>query len=348
MSDKKNNQLLGAVARWARAKGIPKPATKAQWQALLAQWFAETGPAWHEIPDAAPTHLLENGVDTQIVDAMTPQQYADDDFAQEVDRRQQALAENEGDELRAEVALQAGARADMRTAAEPIGAAPASAVGQNLGRTVIANPPGGDEIEVAAWQGQDIEVQPVTCTIGQPGVLTAGTLGAGPSAIRSQAIVRFGTQASLQQAEVDVGRGTQFVVTGSQVRLGVKLLTTPGGGTDPKAQIYGQLAFWEARNTRPVTCTRYIDSLNNGANSGRLIIPAFAKTLVVNRSSTANSEEVFLLAMFDSTNTQIYNCTIAAGPMPEMWLPPDAVSFVITNTGADTQQFRAIFGLSFG
>ncbi len=96
---------------------------------------------------------------------------------------------------------------------------------------------------VAYWVGNDeSETLPVTVTFGTPQTLnqlqTINRLTARP-----YGIVQFGSRDMLLQAEVDIGRGTQFTVHGSSVTLQVAMDKATGVNTGYRKSTARRHAF---------------------------------------------------------------------------------------------------------
>jgi hypothetical protein len=359
-----DQQMMRLVAQWARAKGIKKPTTADGMRVLMAEFMSEfyaraeqvVGAAgdttYNSDPISAMNRPLQIVRDSGGLIDVTEPETEDDEFTQLVRDRNRALDEAGGDDLAAEVIHRDGKHAALNAQAAFTRNNPPSALHGNLGSQATPQP-GKDPIEVARWTGNsDAETTPVTCTFGIVTKLLAGTpFGPAIQPIRPAGVVGFGTSAFLQTFEIDIGLGCQFTLSGSQVSLAVKLDSTPNpANTPPQTTLAAMLSFQVVTRTPRLTRSVYIDNLAAGATSTRTLIPLFGKTLQVLRYDislgTAGAEPAFELTFLDSGGTLIYNVAVAAGPMTEIFVPPDAQTFYIKNTAANIVTYRAMYGLT--
>lgn len=232
---------------------------------------------------------------------------------------------------------------------------PPSATGAILGgnATLQITPPaavGGnvaDPIqEVCAWMGaSDAETTPVTITLSAVGNIVPKSQPA-VAPIRSYAIVSVGTRGVLIPIRVDIGTGCQFTVSGSQVRVQVALdaqsLDYTSLNAFPQVIFTAMMSFLVTQKQTPVTCTQYINSLNNGANSAVFTIPRLAKTLQI---ATENKGNTFQVGIADSAlnDSNVYD---ASSTTPPIVLPGDAAAVQIHNNGPNPSSLRLIYELS--
>lgn len=344
MSDRKKvNALLGAVGTWARSRGKPRPQTKEGWAALIAQFMAEQ-PAWHEIPDAHQTHLTYDGATTQIVDTMTQQQFDDDDFAQQVERRNQLLVENDGDELRRDVALQSADRAALAADAPFHNTNPVTAATALLGGTAVVQS-GTDSTkapQIANWVGNDAESRMVAFSFTmQPVDPHFGTAD-----VKPVGFLQFGTRGILSPVvEIDVLVGCIGAVPASQVLLSVGVDPAVSPAAPCSLTISGSLGFDPVHRTTPLTRTVYIDSLLSGTTTAGIAIKPFAKSVTFWRAPVASDVTI---EFHNSALGLLYSVVIAGGsiltdPIP---LANDVTNIVINASGAgNITHGRLIFNL---
>jgi hypothetical protein len=211
--------------------------------------------------------------------------------------------------------------------------------------------------QVALWGGEDAETMPITVTFAPVQVLN-NVVGKviPPPPFRTYGIVKFGTRGFLVMAEVDIGSGCQFTVSGSQISLEVAVEDTsalsalplpPLGPVDDFViQLAGMLSFRPVVKTAPVTRTLFIDGLGAGLTSGVLNIPPFAKRLWLVCAAPAVASTITIL---DSVGNIIEVVPVAAGVVPEpITLPNDAAAVTVTNNDlAIPATFRLVFGLEF-
>lgn len=331
----KNNELLGAVAQWARAKGIPRPTSKEGMQALFAEFLAEQ-PAWYEIAGDKPTQLLWNGVSTQIVDELHGEP---DDFDLLVEKRQEMLARNDGDALRAEVGMMDHDRAKLVAAAESSGNTPSSAVGSVLGSQATVSSKADSLTTVAYWQGLDTETRPVTITAA-PVLQAAGT--GNPNFFRPFAKISFGTRAFSSAVFVDICKGVQLTLTASAVTVDVGLEINTA---HPEAQmtLTAMLSFGPiAKGETPATRTLYKDS--TFLTSPTFVVPPYAKRVWFFRQDPAGA---VTLSFNDANATTQYTVAIAANANMTSAIPiADDINTIDVVFTAPGSPGRMIFELS--
>ncbi len=277
------------------------------------------------------------GSDDDMLGAADVQAAAGDeiDFAETVKRMNPTA-----DQLQHFATLRAQKHALLNAQAPFVRNNPSTVLTGSLGNQVNVQP--GDVKQVANWIGDDAEAMAVTITLGAAGIFPQTNVAAA-SAIRPYAIVQFGTRGCLVKAEVDIGQGSQFTVGASQVTLQVAMESTPAGSVIPIVPLTGMLSFHTTQKANPVTRTKYADGV---VHLGHAVIniPPFARNVTVWRNLQADS---FSVSVLDNTITLLYNEDVAGGaymtePLP---LSGDAAAIVITNSGADTVNYRAVFNL---
>lgn len=145
----------------------------------------------------------------------------------------------------------------------------------------------GQHIQVANWGGKDAECCPITVTLAP----VQGLVGQYTLTPLPYGIVRWGTRGFLVSAEVDIGTGTQFTVGGSYATIEVALedvLDPAISSTNPNdfANLAGMLSFWPVVRTKPITRTKSFPL--GGVNVQKTIdIPPFAKDFLVVFSNPA-------------------------------------------------------------
>lgn len=342
MTDEMRTELLGAVATWARSKGVPRPRTKEGVAKLLAEFMADQ-PAWYEVTGDPTLHLGWNGVQTQILDAMhgTP-----DDFDELVENRTKAMIEGHGDDLSRDALMITGDRAALVQEAPFQRINPPSVLNTPIGGQVVVNSDGKTK-EVARWAGNDAETSAVTVTFGPVG--TAASIPfVGPLPVRPFGVCRFGTRGFLSELVFDVGRGVQFTVTGSTVILeaGVEFIDPVSVG-QTTLTLTGMLSFHPTEKDMTITRSSYVDNLAFGGASVLIDTPNFADNLICFRSDQTSP---FTLEFIDQRFVTRYSVSTAASanmtvPVP---LSGDIYHIRLTNNAVGpggTAMFRLIFGL---
>jgi hypothetical protein len=211
----------------------------------------------------------------------------------------------------------------------------------------------GQQLQVANWGGDDVETTPITITLSA--VQQLGFSGApkvaftAPRFFRPFGIIQFGTRGFLVKAEVDIGLGTQFTVSGSQCTVQVALPADVRAVADPtnfniSMKLAGMLSFFPVVRTTPVTRTIFADTVAAGKTT--FVAPAFAKNVIVWRNPTT---EPFTLDFLDSDGFGLYTAAFAGGV--NMTIPivlsDDVVYVEYNDTGAGTANLRMIFELEF-
>lgn len=148
-------------------------------------------------------------------------------------------------------------------------------------------PPGNVSrlIQVCNWGGDDAETIPITVTaapVQQIVNFPAGTFILAPKPF---AVVQFGTRGFLVKAEVDIGTGTQFTVSGSSITVQVGfewdfgIVVPPGTEVAAQMKLAGMLSFRAIERTAPLTRTKY--GITGNSVPAIFPVPPFAKRFTV-------------------------------------------------------------------
>lgn len=204
----------------------------------------------------------------------------------------------------------------LNEAAPFVRIAPPSVLRGTLGQTVTCWT--GDDLlpnqlpeqQVALWQGEDSESQPITVSLSPvTAVDRRDFTGAIPALFRPYAIIQFGTRGMSVNFVCDIMPGTQFTVCGSNVSVQVGLLATagqPAGSMD----LAGMLSFGAThRMPVPVTRTLYVPASAGGA-AFSAAIPNFAKKVTLFKQVAANN---MLVVLVDSQGVSRGGVNIPAG-----------------------------------
>jgi len=222
---------------------------------------------------------------------------------------------------------------------------PASIVGKRLGGSVTVFPSATKgQSSVLSWQAEDdSETGPVTVTIGLATPLAVQ--GTPTSALRPYAYVVWGSYGFSANAELDVGRGLQFVVNASSMSISLGLDADAADSTD-SANLFAYISFRPCVRTAQLMRSKYIDSLVTGAGGAQTIaVPNFANYLLpVQMSDTAGQVQ---LDFIDTKNVIRYSLQISNGSQgSEIPITSDIVSVKVTGLSAATQHVRLPFELS--
>jgi len=343
----KRDQILGALARWANANGIPRPKDQAGMNRLL-QRFIAAQPAWFEIPDDRTTHLIDDGATIQIADAKVGGQFMDD-WDQLLQQRSEAMAEAHGDDFNRDFLLSGKEQAELQAAAPFARTNPVSVLQGILGGT--ANVTQGTSVNIARWEGADAETTAVTVTLGPvetvPNLdgIDANTL------FRPYGIIQWGTRGFPVTAQVDIGRGCQFTINASFVNLSLAMeanTALPNGFLG----LTGLLSYQPCVRTQNLTRSLYVDGLANGGTTTDLVIPRFAKQFTLWRSDARNAIGIVVEGYAGSFST-IYSFTRAAAAtvaetaaMTPLPLTGDSVYLRLTNAGSSSTNIVVVFDLA--
>jgi hypothetical protein len=229
---------------------------------------------------------------------------------------------------------------------------PPSVMQGSLGGYQIVRSDNVKPIQVAMWGGDDEETLPITVTFMPVEQIQV----AGVTPLQSQArpfgVVKFGTRAMVAEAQVDIGKGCQFTVSGAfcTLEVGVDL---PDVAVVTSMKLGGMLSFYPVVRTTPVTRTVYVSVAATDFQT--FPIPAFAKNVtlvaVENIAGPPPSIGAYQIQVQDSTGTEIYSKFFAAGAavISSIPLSDDAATIAIKTGFAGSQGVsgRLIFELSF-
>lgn len=336
MTEQQKRVLMKQVGVWARRKGIPRPSTRDQWKGLISQYIAErvkdglSNQYWDEIPDADPTHLVDDGSTIQIADAAPT---TADDWEQMLRDRAEASVGPNGeilDDFDRDVRLM-GMQQDALTAQAPFTRTnPTSVVGAVLGGfATFQQLSGSQKVSLARWNGADEDVRSVTCTFTE---MITGAF----AKFRPYGIVSYSIRDSTTTIEVDINQGCQFTIGASQVLLemAIPIDIAPLTGFDKDAKFYaGAISFDQVFRTTPITRTIYSENLADGQiYTGRF--PKFTRRIVVERYPFSAPFTLFLNGGDDSGESEdIAEIKVGANArMDPLTIPGDAYGFDIRNT----------------
>jgi hypothetical protein len=340
VSDKRlEKELLGAVARFARSRGLPKPTTHEGWQALMGQ-FMQQQPTWDEIPDERPLHLGVNGAGVQILD---PLHGPPSDFDELIEQREAALVEGGGDDLARDAIMQQQNHAALTAAAPFMRSNPPSVLSGTLGGQVTVQP--AKELKtVAFWQGDDPETTCVTITLVPVQQISSVNVIAG---LRPFARIAYGTKGFSAVAEVDIHKGVQLSISGSQVRVDVGM-DEDNNGDGTSMIVAGMLSFGPVLKANAATRTVYVDNFANGGTLKSVLVPAFAKRFMIATSPNNGGAGGYIFACRDNASQFVYQQVVAAGSamVGPFDLSGDVNDIQLDNTGTGQIFQRVIFELS--
>lgn len=290
-------------------------------------------------------HLLDDGAKLQIVDARVKEP---DDFDEMIDARNQALADAGGDELLMEGLLLQRNTQQLAATAPFTRDAPPSASKAIMGGQVIVTGtrPAQDlqPLEVAHWNSDsDEETRAIAVTVGPVGSVLPDPVWGNPSVLPYGQVL-FGTRGYLIPVDFDLGRGCQFTVTASQVRLLLGLIDI-SNTSNPLMALTGMLSFRQTSKNVVLTKTQFITTLGAGATSTAQTVPNFAMNVTPFRDD--NTQQI-TVNFIDSRNVIRYQVVVAAAaqnltPIP---LSGDIVKTSVTNAAGNTVNVRLVFGLS--
>jgi hypothetical protein len=199
---------------------------------------------------------------------------------------------------------------------------------------------GDDAKTVAYWVGNNVESTAVGVTF-----FPVKQVGALISRVRPIGIVIFGTRGFSGTIEVDILAGCQFMVTGSQVTLQVKLDQV--GSSLIAMTLAGMLSFSTVMKQSTITRTIYVPDVG-ASGLQKITVPYFAKKVSLWRGGTANINAV-QLQFQDANQAVVYVVDLAAGatmlvPAP---IAGDIVYVSVSDTsGLGQTNVRVIFELS--
>lgn len=221
-----------------------------------------------------PIHIYDHGTNMQIVDPKHEGPFQDD-WDHMVEQKERATVGPNGEQLSEfdSKFQEQGAQAQALQDQAPFTRTnPPSALAGILGSSMFraaSDPP----VTVAYWVGDDAESCPVTVTLSPAGQVSVSGL----AALSPYAIVQWGTRACTNTIEVDIGKGVQFTVGGSQVTVSVAL-DSPGFSTPNGMTLAGMLSFQEAASHGPAL-TRSKAVAVSGNSNQVIAVPPFARSV---------------------------------------------------------------------
>lgn len=211
----------------------------------------------------------------------------------------------------------------------------------------------GSPAQTANWIGEDAETHPLTVTLAPVQQVDTGIVL--PFGTRPFGIIQFGTRGMMVKAEVDIGTGCQFTVSGSSITVQVCL--DGGGSAVPGEQasmiLAGMVsAFYPIFRTTPITRTVYLDPLPSGSVTVNVSVPPFAKKVSIWRANPtlAPIGLTFFDANFNIRYT--YSLPIDSGNgftgymFNSIPLDSSIVTIAVENSGAFDANASLIFELS--
>lgn len=247
-----------------------------------------------EIPQG-PTYISAEGggVWNNIADAGEPV----DDFEELAQNHSRFLEEAEGDDLARDILLRNHVTKQQAAQSPFVNQNPPSAASAMLGSTQHVSTglgkggvmPRGLPVTCAYWVDGDAHAQPVVVTFAP--ISQIGGIASQIDAARAIGIITFGTKATQQTIEVDIGQGCEVQVSGSSVTASVALEGGNSGGVPDGDQLTATLAAMISfrtifRASAPITKSVYFDPLS-GAGSHLVPVPAFAKKVWLTRNNLA-------------------------------------------------------------
>lgn len=356
--NQREKAVFDRMVRWANAKGIQIPKTPDGMRLLMMQflndgmrqWAIGAAPPMSGTPPtaAAPSqHLLRDS--GGLIDIASVE-HEDSDFGDVVRQRAAALEEAGGDDLAAAVIHRNQTQQILGNQAPFVRDTPASAAKSILGNTAVAIS-GQQPIAVARWTADsDIETQPVTVTVVpvEQQFTPLGSAVAGTAQYRPYSRITFGTAGYSTRAEVDVGLGRQFTISGSMVQVEVALEAQTNTPPDAvQMQIAGWLSFKTIVRTAPLTRTKYLGStvgIGTLKSATFVDIPACAQNVTLWREASSVAVTLFFM---DAAGQLAYSYALSASAFMTDAIPlsGDIVQIGLSPSGTISSG-RLIFGLS--
>lgn len=333
-------QVFDRIKDFAQQRGIPvDDAVKMFIEASRARAIGASA-VDYEMPDPPTFMSTGEGHMPQIEGRL---QHEPDDFEEFAQRREEMLQQAGGDELGREILMRQHQTAELNQQANFVRHAPISAVGQQLGSTQNVAP--GETKQVARWDGvDDSEAQAVTVVLGPVRALPPPQ-GTGVNTIPFATIL-WGNRGTLQQADIDIGRGCQLTVTASSVQVLVGLEDNAANGT---LDLTGMISFGTCVRTLPLTRSVYIADLKAGTSNTKIDVPAFAKRVTLMR---VNPTVDVSLTLLDYSFSGAYGVDFAATaggfetlPLNYVDLTGDIAHIQVSNNGAADTMVRLLFEL---
>jgi hypothetical protein len=160
----------------------------------------------------------------------------------------------------------------------------------------------------------------------------------------AEAIVEWGaTDGTSQRAEVDVGAGAAFAVTGTRLIVSLRSIgVTPAHPRKSRYRATASLGEGGGKFA-PLRVVRF-GPLDAGATTETRVIPAFARRLFFVRAPQGAVDVRYV----DGLNTELEIARSADAEEPALIVAPGARGFSVTNIGAQPlRNIRAVFELNF-
>lgn len=160
----------------------------------------------------------------------------------------------------------------------------------------------------------------------------------------AEVFVEWGTiDGTSQRAEIDVGSGTTFGVSGTRLIVSLRAIE-PTSAHPRKSRYRATASLGEAREHFPPLRAVRLGSLEVGATSSLRVSPAHARRLNFARTPQGAVD----VRYFDSLNNELAAARSRESEEPRLIVPPDTRGFLVTNIGTERlANLRAIFELGF-
>lgn len=198
---------------------------------------------------------------------------------------------------------------------------------------------------IAFWQGFKEEAQAVTVDVAILALPTAANGQGGP---RPYGLVSYGSDGAIANVKFDVGFGTRFTVVGSYVSVLVGLNPPRDDFKQGQVTIGASLGFFAAPSRAPVMYTEYLGLTNvpPGNVSGLIPRPAHAMMLLPMQSNLIGGTATIEFLALDGILPQYQINWVNSAQNIAIPITDDIAWLRVTNTGADSQQFRLPFQLA--
>lgn len=253
--------------------------------------------------------------------------------------KEQASKEH-SDEFRQRLALQQQERDALGEEVRFVRNNPRTAARSALGNTVsVKSGTNRDNaIQVASWTGDDIDATNMTVTLALVGQQLSGSAA---NIVRPFAVCKFGCRGVWAFAEVDIGQGCQFTVSGSSIAVSVGM-DDDGATNTATALLTGMVSFRNVNHGNPMTRTLYSATAGSAKT---LQVPPFAKSvLFYNNDST----QTYTLAFKDNAGNTAYTLSVAASAAPQTVPTPLSgdIEQITVTPGGGTPTVRLVFQLA--
>ena len=318
-------------------------------------------PGYTEVNDQAPTHLLEDGATTEVIDPKQDEEvveYMTDGASSNVlggvmadvlgaDAAEDVLGGSSlsmpfssplsnKDDLDHAIDMKQRQDAADRRDVPFVGVNPASWDRGVLGQTVLLKfLAGGDGPvqQIVFWPGDPRESCPVTVTIAP--VLPLPTLSVSPLAS-----IRWGTHGAFFNANIDIGTGFQLTLSASSVYVSAFLVD----GSLADLNVAASIGFYAMNRTSPVFRTDRFKNLA-GLASVDYTRPAFTSTIVGFERSDATAS--FSLTFLDVAGVSLGQHTIVGNSYLTypITLPSFCATVRVTNNSAGAVSGTICYGM---